>query len=77
LLRPIHFNRGYGNNSRSDGPSSSGIRRGGDECSFAFDDPARSEVEARIVVELDHPAVVPIYEFGEHDGPRFFSLKYL
>jgi len=31
-----HFNRGWGNDSRPERPSSSGIFRGGDTCGFAF-----------------------------------------
>ena len=63
-----HFNRGYGNDSGPNGPSSSGIRRGGAERTFAFavrkrtgdilqwTPPIRSETEdegCRIVIGRD------------------------
>ena len=28
--------------------------------------------EARIIAALEHPAIVPIYDFGEEDGPTLF-----
>ena len=33
----------------------------------------QNEVEA--VAALDHAAIVPVYEVGEHEGQRFFSMK--
>ena len=38
---------------------------------------ARFEREARIVAALEHPAVVPIYDFGEHDGQPFLVMRYM
>src|SRR4051812_31338397 len=31
--------------------------------------------EARIAAELDHPAIVPIYEIGEVTGQHYFTMK--
>ena len=31
--------------------------------------------EARTMVELDHPGVLPLYQFGEHGGTPWFTMK--
>lgn len=38
---------------------------------------ARFEREARIVARLDHPSIVPIYDYDEHAGRPFLVMKYI
>ncbi|MBX0328140.1 protein kinase [Oscillochloris sp. ZM17-4] len=38
---------------------------------------ARFLREARAVVALDHPAIVPIYDLGEQDGQPFLVMRYM
>jgi len=37
----------------------------------------RFEREARTIAMLEHPAIVPIYDFGEQDGQPFLVMRYM
>lgn len=38
---------------------------------------ARFQREARVVAKMDHPAIVSIYDIGEHGGSLFFVMPYV
>lgn len=46
---------------------------------FAWLSPSRQRFlrEGRVVARLDHPAIVPILQFGEHDGQPFLVMRYI
>ncbi len=37
----------------------------------------RFEREAKIVAALDHPAIVPVYDFGEEKGQPFLVMRFM
>ncbi len=38
---------------------------------------ARFQREARVVAKLEHPHIVPIYDFAEHQGRPYLVMKYI
>jgi serine/threonine protein kinase len=38
---------------------------------------ARFQREARVVARLDHPNIVPIYDFSEHEGRPYLVMKFI
>jgi serine/threonine protein kinase len=38
---------------------------------------ARFEREAQTIATLDHPAIVPLFEFGQHEGQLFIVMPYM
>ncbi len=38
---------------------------------------ARFEREARVVAKLDHPNIVPIYDFADHGGQPYLVMKFI
>ncbi|KAA3664166.1 MAG: serine/threonine protein kinase, partial [Chloroflexi bacterium] len=37
----------------------------------------RFQREAKIISELDHPAIIPVYDFGEENGLLYLVMRYL
>ena len=37
----------------------------------------RFEREAKTIAMLEHPAIVPVYDFGEDDGQPYFVMRYM
>src|SRR4030043_2214829 len=38
---------------------------------------ARFEREAKMIALLEHPAIVPVYDFGEEEGQPFIVMRYM
>ncbi len=38
---------------------------------------ARFNREAKIIAALEHPAIVPVYDFGEEDGQPYLVMRYM
>src|SRR5574337_2050966 len=36
---------------------------------------ARFKREAKIIAALDHPGIVPVYDFGEHEGQPYIVMR--
>lgn len=38
---------------------------------------ARFQREARVVAKLEHPNIVPVYDYAEHEGQPYLAMKYI
>lgn len=41
------------------------------------EDIKRFQIEAEASANLDHPGIVPVHDFGEHDGQHYFSMGFV
>lgn len=37
----------------------------------------RFEREAQLIARIEHPAIVPVYDFGEHNGQLYLVMRYM
>ena len=37
----------------------------------------RFEREAKIIAQLEHPSIVPVYDVGEENGQPYFVMRYM
>jgi serine/threonine protein kinase len=37
----------------------------------------RFEREARLIATIEHPAIVPVYDFGEQEGQLYLVMRYM
>jgi serine/threonine-protein kinase len=37
----------------------------------------RFEREAKMIASLEHPAIVPVYDFGEEEGQPYIVMRYM
>src|SRR5687767_5916179 len=37
----------------------------------------RFQREAKVIATLDHPAIVPVYDFGEDEGDPYIVMRYM
>jgi serine/threonine-protein kinase len=46
---------------------------------FTFDPKFRSrfEREAEVIAKLEHPYIVPVHDFGEHEDQPFIVMRYM
>src|SRR5512134_3087592 len=46
---------------------------------FTFDPEFRTRFqrEAEVIATLEHSAIVPVYDFGEHEGQPFIVMRYM